>query len=512
MTDRLKNLKEDMDDTVLKDLDFGERHKAAVRRSFMEKQEKSQKTSPFRIGMILSLCFTTLFMGFAGYFVINNLQLAEQENLSSEELKEQVPVPSPEREESYADMTKEDVLHKIFNSVDYFDTASGQFENYYRYRDGTSTKWTVEYKISNNNVIGGYEKVINYPDPENPNSKKTISETYYNQNRIWNLRLDEYDYSTQEYEQEPKKQPVNPDDILKMDPDKIYDYESKGMYRESLPMMSAHSSLFGYKFAAKYLREENEWSIEKQNEDLLGHNTLVISGTLDESLVNIQQPDEKDFRIWVDKDTGIILKREVYDEEGGLVSYLHPSSLEINKTFDEEEFEVDLEGYQKRLERNLSLGEKESELQVIEHADTGSEEVEEVMAIQRETVPMFYEFNDSKIKPFSASIEAYQQDKHAYVVYSFDAPEEMGPESSLIYTRVYPRDTFLRKTGDFSRPLGEELDTLNVNGIHWSIFEIKGTNDVYLKGESGNFLFEMATYKVSFNEIKKLLSEFQKLN
>jgi hypothetical protein len=175
--------------------------------------------------------------------------------------------------------------------------------------------------------------------------------------------------------------------------------------------------------------------------------------------------------------------------------------------------ETNLEDYQESLEMNLSKDEKENELQVIEHADTDPKEVEEVMAIQRETIPMLYEFSDPKVTPFSASIEEYQKDKQAYVVFSYDKPEiKLGPGSRLVYTRIYPRGSYLRKSGEFERPLGEELETLNKNGIQWSVFKIRGTSDVHLKGESGNYIFEISTHDVSIEETKRLISGFQKIN
>ncbi|WP_226673361.1 hypothetical protein [Rossellomorea aquimaris] len=517
MTDMLEKLKEELDEHVLKDLDFRERNKAVVRNHFKSHREPSRVNKRFGLGILLSFGFTVLFIGFSSYFVLNHLGLTQEENLSSEkkELKEnQEPksITHPHTKENYEDMTKEDVLHKLFNSVDYFETASGEFERYNLYRDGSISKSTVEYKMSNKGVIGGYEKITSHPDPKYPQSKETIDKTYYNKENVWRLNLEFNDYSKDENIREKKRKIVKAEDIFKMDPKDIYEYEFREKYRETPPNMAAFASLYNYEFIAKYLRNENEWSIEKQNEKLLEHNTLVIAGTLDESLVNIMQPDEKDFRIWVDKDTGIIVKSEVYSETGELVSYLHPTSLEINKTFHENEFEPDLDGFQKRRMPDLPpMDEREKELEVIEHADTKLSDVEEVLAIQRDTMPLFYELDDPKITPFSASIEKYHEDLQAFVVYSYDKPEnEFGSGSRLLFTRIYPKDTYLRKTGDFDRPLGEEIESTKMNGVQWSIFNVEGTEDVHVKGETGDYLIEIVTHEVSASEMKRLLDTYKK--
>ena len=48
----------------------------------------------------------------------------------------------------------------------------------------------------------------------------------------------------------------------------------------------------------------------------------------------------------MDKDTGILIKSETYDQHGELTSYVHPERLEVNISIDPQEFIPDLEGYQ----------------------------------------------------------------------------------------------------------------------------------------------------------------------
>ncbi|UTE76645.1 hypothetical protein [Rossellomorea sp. KS-H15a] len=505
MSDMLDQLKQELDERVLKDIDFRERNKAVVRNHFKSNREPSRDKKHFGIGLVLSFCFSVLFLGVAGYFIMDHLGLSKdrglsQKNEKSNEIQEYKEHTHPQPKENDEVMTKEEVLHKLFNSVDYFETAAGEFESYYL------SKSTVKYKVRNKGVVGGYEKVIDYPDPKNPISKERVSKTYYNKNHVWHLDLDSMEYVKFGIMPEKNISVVKADDIFKMDPDDILEYDTMNIFRETPPNMLAGISLYNYTFIAKYLRPENDWSIEKQNEKLLGHNTLVIAGTLDDSLVDTMQPDEKKFRIWVDKDTGIMVKHEIYSDTGELVSYLHPKSLEINKTFHENELEPDLDGF------HSFRDERDRELQVIEHADTKRTEVEEVMAIQRETMPLFYEFKDPKLSPFSASIEKYRKDLHAYVVYSYDKPvNEVGSGSRLLYTRIHPKDTYLRKTGDFVRTLGEEIDSMQMNGIQWHMFKVEDTDEVFVKGESGDYMIEIVTQKVSGSELKRLLGTYKKI-
>lgn len=49
-------------------------------------------------------------------------------------------------------------------------------------------------------------------------------------------------------------------------------------YRFRPPIQEASNSLFLYDLASNYTRDLSLWEIEKQNEGLVGHNTLIIKG------------------------------------------------------------------------------------------------------------------------------------------------------------------------------------------------------------------------------------------
>ncbi|GAE44015.1 hypothetical protein [Mesobacillus boroniphilus] len=135
--------------------------------------------------------------------------------------------------------------------------------------------------------------------------------------------------------------------------------------------------------------------------------------------------------------------------------------------------------------------------------------VKKVLEIQRETIPYLYEFKDSKLTPFSSSIEEYKGQKQAYVVYSFNKPEtEQGSGSRLLYTRIYPNESAVRTTGDFNTELGEKKENFTLNEIKWSVYEINGTPNIHLKGEKDGIVYEIVTQEVSLREVKELLATF----
>jgi outer membrane lipoprotein-sorting protein len=85
---------------------------------------------------------------------------------------------------------------------------------------------------------------------------------------------------------------------------------------------------------SKYTKNFDRWNIEKQNEKLLGHNTIVLK-SLDSTTAGKFKADS--FRFWVDKDPGILVKYEDY-WKGKVTSYLYPKSLKVNVPIDLKEF------------------------------------------------------------------------------------------------------------------------------------------------------------------------------
>ncbi len=520
MDDMLNRLKENMDNTVLKNLDFQDKNKSEVRKAiYNSKKTKSMKNLYPRI---LSLCFTCIFIIGISYFGLENLGFIQKEKpISSQSDKKEyksnneanndtINTP-PQQAENFDNMVKEDVLNKLLNTVDYFQSASGKFETYDKFYDNSTSKVKVEYKISLKNLTGGYEKIINIPDESVTGAKITTNESFYNNQTIWNIDNDRMTYFTNDYEIKPRREIVKSEDVFSIPIYKIYDSEDK--FRERPTSGTSGSSLFPYEIAAKYLRFNNLWDIEKQNEELLGHNTIVLHGSIDKSIVDIMQPEGKSFRFWVDKDTGILLKFEIYNEKEEAISYLHPESLSVNVSIDSKQFIPNLVNYKPMQVLDIpNKDSREKDIEVIEHADTNVEQVKAVLNTLRSKVPFLYEFSNPELKIFSASMERYKEFNQAYLTYSYKKEgNELGSGSRLIYVRTYHKDSYVSSLRDFNTEKGEELEAFTLNGIKWSVFEIKNTpNAAHLIGSSGDYSYEIFTQGISIDDAKRLLESFKK--
>jgi hypothetical protein len=339
---RLENLKEKMDETILKDVYFDDKQYHEVLNS-IKKSKSQNQVFPLKnkFNKVLSISVVSLmFLGIT-YFVGMQLNLLKepemkQANEPKENMQESLNPSNektayilPMQEENYDEMTKEEILTKMLNTVDYFETARGEYKIHYSF---SPSYQVVEYAISLNHEPGGYGKIT-------LDTGEVTSQEYYTDGTLWLINESEKNYMESNVMEENRKRGTT------LTIDQAFSTADDGnpltIYRERSPFSMANETLFPYEIASNYTRDLSKWEIEKQNEELLGHNTLMIKGTKNHR-------DSRSFRFWVDKDTGILVKYETYNADGDIVDYLHPTKLEINVPVDSNMFTPNLEGYMKQ--------------------------------------------------------------------------------------------------------------------------------------------------------------------
>ncbi|MCM3364992.1 hypothetical protein ACTQ5K_22890 [Niallia sp. Sow4_A1] len=305
MDNELENLRKKMDSTVLKSIKFTKRHESliydAISNSSKNKQRFKLKMAPFiSLSFISIICLSLLFL-VKENFIDNTLN---EDHIRS--VNNYIYTP-PIQEENYEELNKEEILTKMLNSIDYFDTASGTFELYYA---NSKTKINVDFSLSIREKSGGAINSKINVDGETRTIKSSYKDLYIASKP---LSIKEY-FNTD----------VNGEDVTES--------------RWFPPIEEAANSLFPYDIASNYTRNLDDWEIESQNEPILGHNSLVIFGEMN----NVEKSKATNFRFWVDKDSGILIKYETYNKSGDIIDYLHPSKLEVNKPVDISLFNNDI--------------------------------------------------------------------------------------------------------------------------------------------------------------------------
>ncbi|MDP4087196.1 MAG: M56 family metallopeptidase [Bacillota bacterium] len=311
------------------------------RRIFMIKkfQKKSYRWSALGVVAVLAVSSVSLLNAHAdvsnGNSIVHSL-----ENVSKKENQIESTVYTPPiQKENYKDVTKKDILTKMINTVDNFETAKGEFKTHTVYYDGKQDDMLVNYELSLRNNAGGYCKTSTIF-----NGKEETAYSYYKDGTMWDIRNGTYEET--KYQTPPRRGTLTIKDAFSVN-DKG---ENVTDYRERPPIGIASESLFPYEIASNFTRDLNAWEIEKQNEQLLGHNTVVIRGALNH-YARIKHSSNT-FRFWVDKDTGILVKYETYNSAGSVVNYSYPIKLDINVPIDSKDFAPNLDGY-KKFDRSL---------------------------------------------------------------------------------------------------------------------------------------------------------------
>lgn len=314
---------------------LGRNKKSLKRRIFMIKtfQKKSYRWSALGVSTVIAVSVFSLLNAHADG--TNEQQKAQTAGKAkTTDTKEETVYTPPKQQENFKDMTKEEILTKMLNTVDNFETAKGEFRIHYA---NSMSEALVNYELSLNHKAGGYSKAT-YVE----NGKEKATYHYYRDSKMWDLDEGAGTYREETYFQQPRsKQTLTIKNAFSVDSqgDNVTDY------RERPPVVGVGEALFPYEIASNYTRDLNRWEIEKQNEELLGHNTLVIKGILNDYAK--RKHKSSTFRFWVDKDTGILMKYETYDSTGKVANYLYSTKLEINVPIDSKKFNPDLTGYKK---------------------------------------------------------------------------------------------------------------------------------------------------------------------
>ncbi|WP_371068856.1 hypothetical protein [Sediminibacillus sp. JSM 1682029] len=296
-------LKQRMDNSSeLTKVEFTKKSKAQVLEKLHRKNaENRHKRNHWRITISFALTAILLLgIGYIGFGVIkdgnqfnssseNNPSISENDDSSKESKKDQ--------------LTKKAIKKLMMHAEENFTTAKGEFTYH---RSTIDLNEEVQFRLSLEDPFGGYATSRSIDGGSENNY-------YFNEDFIW--ELDESDrtyFKTENQDRKPGLKPVT-------------------------------QSLFPRHMAMNYLASMDLWSIEEQNAELNGRKVFIIAGELSDYGKEHNAADS--FRFWVDKETGILIKYEIYGMDGDIIDSLYTITLEVDEDLEEFEYEPDLKGY-----------------------------------------------------------------------------------------------------------------------------------------------------------------------
>jgi hypothetical protein len=237
------------------------------------------------------------------------------------------------------DQAKQIVQDKMLNSIDNFKSARGSFR-YYAKLDNVDNN-TIDFDVKLNG------KPVSYVKDTSKDGQYNVETTFDGDTR---LSVDNKDKSYGE------------SGVAKGDgksPSKSaqhrYLKDKKGkrigviLRQDPSEMGIASSVLYNQNVALGILEDYNKWNIDKE-ETFLGFPVTVISGELPEDYK--PRFEGTSFKILMEKDTGIILSLEVYNDAKEVVAAITVNNIKVNSNYsatDEEKFKIKVpKGFKER--------------------------------------------------------------------------------------------------------------------------------------------------------------------
>lgn len=225
-----------------------------------------------------------------------------------------------DKEITLESINKDFVYEKMLNTIDNFSSVVGTFNYYNYYMDNG---YNVDYTVRLSGNPSSYQK-ITFSDGE-------IQETLCNGETI--VFTDTKDLSQKTLRAvNAEKDGINDLAKTKKSKERI-EVDSEGIktyyYRQDLTNTTlAKQSILPQELTFAYLSDFNDWNIENI-EDYNDVKAVIISGSLSD--VNYSNKlNVKDFKLWIEPTTGILLKYEGYSNNGDLTEELKTDNLIIN--------------------------------------------------------------------------------------------------------------------------------------------------------------------------------------
>lgn len=217
---------------------------------------------------------------------------------------------------------KESIQDKMFNSIDNFDKAKGSF--IYGSK-AIGDEFVVDYNIKTKNGIFSNIKV---------KSKGSSFETEYDQAKKEHTIVDHIGKSAikslaTDITVDSTKKIKLKDKIHKNERgENVFERRSDSTYMGGL----AATSLFPQDIAASFLEDYDNWKIISTNENINGLEAVLIEGNLNDYFQAKHHATK--FKLWVHKDTGILLAMEEYNDSGVITEYIKTIDIKLNDKAD----------------------------------------------------------------------------------------------------------------------------------------------------------------------------------
>ncbi|MFE4524907.1 hypothetical protein ACFRCQ_22840 [Cytobacillus firmus] len=222
------------------------------------------------------------------------------------------------------EVSKEEIHSKMLNSINYFKSAKGNFV----YSDNTGIEYTVDYHVKTKDNPSSVVTMNDHGEKSTQSFNEKSSLIIDHEKEAYNELAVPENFSKEMWahlEKEDKKPKAR---YQKENGEKVYVH-----YVDPTQMGIAQDSLYPQSIAMGFLEDYDQWEItdvlSKENGGLHNLDTIIIEGTLNDYYQ--KKHSAKTFKLWVSKDTGILLNYEEYNDTGDVVISQITKSIKLNQ-------------------------------------------------------------------------------------------------------------------------------------------------------------------------------------
>lgn len=216
---------------------------------------------------------------------------------------------------------QQEVQERMLNSYHFFDTVKGSF--HFTSND-VGYDYTVKYQLK------WKDKKVQYHVKTTDLKKQTTEEQSYANGETTILYTNDKIFEKIKQDIRDKGEFLETEKAIVKNSDGSKEYH----YPETdLNLGMAENSLHAKEIALGFLEDYSLWKV-RGTEKMLSRNAVVIDGKF--SPYYQEKLHAKTFTLWMDENTGIILKSETYTEAGEVVDRLETTDFKIRNEFEVE--------------------------------------------------------------------------------------------------------------------------------------------------------------------------------
>lgn len=225
------------------------------------------------------------------------------------------------------DAAKTAIQDKMVNSIDYFQSAKGSFTYYAKV---AKINQKIDFDVNLKDQGGSF---FNIKNAKGENKVLGISDG----KKVMEANISDKSYRLGDSLEMPSKAFEATPAKLRYLKDANGNVEGVQLRKDPVNMGIATEVLFSQNIALGFLEDYSKWKIE-QDEEYLGLSANVITGEVPNDYKG--RHGSSKFKMWVHKDTGILLNFEEFNDQNEKVVNIKIDDIKLNQPTDPNKFKI----------------------------------------------------------------------------------------------------------------------------------------------------------------------------